>query len=367
MVAPARRERAETAGVGGSGSGVGPGAAASRAPIAKRASVRQLSLDQSSKLNAMSSLDSMLKVGPNEKVVRSAQQGVAAEEQVNPKGRVSGRPVGGIDPTRPPEPAGPSTPMTTPTPTPVAPMTRAPSSSRVSESAAMATTTTTTTTAAAAATAQANINEAMVQRTMLSLLTWLAPTNEPVTTTAAALADGTVLARIAEQLFGSGATVPRAPPLVATQAALQLLASAGVRTDDVVPAALVAGNDTRLALRVALRVWLRFVGVGAEGETRKAMLSWVATLLPDAPPPSLAVLARANQGQSLLRLVDALSRSAPTMAPAVPAAAALDKAAQLLRVPAIVSTTDLLETKPIGKRSSIRETTNLINTLRTHR
>jgi hypothetical protein len=91
-------------------------------------------------------------------------------------------------------------------------------------------------------------------------------------------------------LSRTGAALPRSPPQAATQAALSVLANNGVRIDDVSLAgvlvavtraltrprtALLAGTDTRLALRLALRVWLRFVGVGAEGETRRTVLSWV--------------------------------------------------------------------------------------------
>lgn len=82
-------------------------------------------------------------------------------------------------------------------------------------------------------------------------------------------------------MTGAANVIPRSPPLASMQAALNFLGQNGVRgsmnlllslfvvsnftrffsfwsVDDVTPSALLAGNDTRLALRIAL---VRFVDV----------------------------------------------------------------------------------------------------------
>lgn len=200
----------------------------------------------------------------------------------------------------------------------------------------------------------ANVNEGMVQRTALALMMWLSPptSSQLPQSTAAAIADGLALCRVMELLFDVKVQTATGPGTATAnvQAALGALAAVGGRVDDIEVPQVVSGNNVRVALRVILRIWLRFVGCGGEGETRRAMLMWAGQLLGNAAPQSLAALARQQGGALLLMLVDAAAAQVSNQAMANPpppgsnpALAALDVALRRLRVPPIVSSSDLLD------------------------
>jgi hypothetical protein len=314
-----------------------------RPDMQRNASFRKLNVDPNKKLATMSHLDNLLRTGPTEKVVQSARIG-STTDQLNPRSAAAGAlPVGAVDiigTVGPPPPAPGGAPPTSPGGFP--PSARlggaAPApDNRVSQRAG-----------------SANVNEGMVQRTALALMMWLSPptSSQLPQSTAAAIADGLALCRVMELLFDVKLQTSTGPGTATAnvQAALSALAAVGGRVDDIEVPQVVSGNNVRVALRVILRIWLRFVGCGGEGETRRAMLTWAGQLLGAAAPQSLAALARQQGGALLLMLVDAAAAqisnqpvSNPPPPGSNPALAALDVALRRLRVPPIVSSSDLLD------------------------
>lgn len=309
-----------------------------RPDMQRNASFRKLNVDPNKKLATMSHLDNLLRTGPTEKVVQSARIG-STTDQLNPRSAAAGAlPVGAVDITGtvgPPPPSGapPASPGGPPGRLGASPA----SDNRVSQRAG-----------------SANVNEGMVQRTALALMMWLSPptSSQLPQSTAAAIADGVALCRVMELLFDVKLQTATGPGTATAnvQAALSALAAVGGRVDDIEVPQVVSGNNIRVALRVILRIWLRFVGCGGEGETRRAMLMWAGQLLGAAAPQSLAALARQQGGALLLMLVDAAAAqvsnqpgSNPPPPGSNPALAALDVALRRLRVPPIVSSSDLLD------------------------